>query len=80
MSKQSTLASLALNRKAAQQPSQSMREFFERADVRALQDVQKRNHPASPEHKRATAEIERLGNAIGAGEYFNHTTLSISPL
>jgi hypothetical protein len=70
MSKQSTLASLALNRKAAQQPSQSMREFFAREDVRALQDVQKRNHPDSPEHKRATAEMERLAGLIGAKAYF----------
>lgn len=48
-----------------------MREFFMRADVQALQEIQKRNHPNSEDHKRATAKLELLAAEIGALEFFN---------
>lgn len=51
-------------------PSQTMREFFSRPDVIALQAIQKRNHPDSIQHQQATAQIKELAQAIGAGEFF----------
>lgn len=51
-------------------PRQSMREFFERSDIRSLQEVQRRNPPDSEAHRKATRLIRDLAEAIGAGEYF----------
>jgi hypothetical protein len=53
-----------------QKPTQTMREFFSRADVKAQQEIQKRFHWTRPEHKKATAKIKALAVEIGAGEYF----------
>lgn len=50
-------------------PTQTMRRFFSRPDVMALQEIQKRNPPASKAHRRATAEIIRLAGEAGAGRY-----------
>lgn len=55
-------------------PSQSMSAFFTREDVRALQDIQKRNPFDSVVHQNATAEIIHLAELIGAGQYFEPLT------
>lgn len=52
------------------EPRQTMREFFAREDVKALQEIQKRNHPDSEAHRAATAQIEALAVEIGAAEFF----------
>lgn len=51
-------------------PTQSMRDFFARSDVKALQDIQKRYPTKSLEHKQATSDIKTLAASIGAQSYF----------
>lgn len=52
------------------QPTQTMRQFFAREDVKALQNIQKQYHWTRTEHKKATAKIKMLAVAIGASVYF----------
>ena len=49
---------------------QSQSEFFARADVRAQQEIQKRNRYGSKAHRDAYNELVRLAKAIGAEKYF----------
>jgi len=67
----SQLSEFAAHAEQQAKPSQTMREFFAREDVKELQEIQKRNHPDSIEHREATAKLRQLGEAIGAGEYFD---------
>lgn len=46
-----------------------MRRFFARADVRKLQETQKKHPHGSPKHMMAYMEICALALEIGAGEY-----------
>jgi hypothetical protein len=49
--------------------AQSMAEFFNRPDVKAQQEIQKRNPYGSEAHRKAFAEIKRMADEIGAGEF-----------
>jgi hypothetical protein len=55
---------------ASRSPKQSQAEFFARPDVRALQDIQKRNPFGSEPHKAAFGEIKRLASLVGAEHFF----------
>lgn len=50
-------------------PIENMREFFSRPDVKALQEIQKANHPDSVAHCEATFKLQHLAKAIGAAKW-----------
>jgi hypothetical protein len=49
-----------------------MREFFNRADVKALQGIQKRSPASSQDHNKATLKLATLAARIGAADYFKN--------
>lgn len=59
-----------LNKFWIQQPKQTMSDFFARDDVKALQDIQKRNSPNSKQWKTAERNIRALASEIGAENFF----------
>lgn len=48
---------------------QSMREFFARPDVIALQEIQKRNPHGSQAHREAFNQIKTLAAQVGAAKF-----------
>lgn len=48
-----------------------MKDFFDREDVKELQEIQKRFHWTHPEAKSATAKMKSLATKVGAAVYFH---------
>jgi len=52
-------------------PKQTMREFFAREDVKALQEIQKRTKYRSEENRKAYDDMVKLAEQIGAAHFFD---------
>lgn len=52
-------------------PTQSAQDFFNRDDVKALQEVQKRNRWGTPEHKGAFLKLCELAKSVGAERFLS---------
>jgi hypothetical protein len=55
--------------KTKKEPTQTMEAFFAHEDVKAAQEVQKRNHYGSKAHREAFNQLKALAEAIGAAEW-----------
>lgn len=51
-------------------PTITQSEFFARDDIKALQDIQKRNAYGTPEHRKAFDDMKAIAATVGAAQFF----------